>query len=241
LQPTHPATATSFEDSGFIAAEESYVPDIHWLAPVTEADLTRVDDYITERRQTWEQHLEEGMTALTGHLGAAGYTPSIDQQHPGMTSRPGALGAREVAVSARLKGTEAIIAKMRRFGEPLRVMLDIWGYRVVIATEDELDNVATCCGGLWETPTPQELLLRQGRLQFEWWRDYRRRNHAGLSPATTPQYDQAIHLNRKAPFGTVEIQVITLDLYVRVHGDPTSEDSHDRFVARRQELLRGNG
>ncbi len=215
--------------------------DIRSLGPVTEADFTRVDAYITARRQPWEHHLEEGMAALTGRLTAASYIPSTAEPQTDMIGRPGALGAREVAISGRLKDTRAIVAKMRRFGEPLRVMLDIWGYRLVVATDNQLDDVAGHCAGLWEAPSPHELLLRHGELQFEWWRDYRRRNHAGLSPATTPQYDQAIHLNPKAPFGIVEIQVMTLDLYIRVHGDPTSEDSHDRFVARRQALFRGNG
>lgn len=214
--------------------------DIRSLAPITEADFTRVDDYITARREAWERHLEAGLAELIGHLMAAGYTPSTAEQQPELTSRSDALGTREVEVSGRLKGTKAIVGKMRRFGEPLRVMLDIWGYRVVVATQNELDDVASHCAALWEAPTPRELLLRHGKLQFEWWRDYRRRSYAGLSPATTAQYDQAIHLNRKAPFGIVEIQVMTLDLYVRVYCDPASEDSHDRFVARRQELFRRN-
>jgi hypothetical protein len=118
-------------------------------------------------------------------------------------------------------------------------MLDVWGYRAVVATERELDAIAAHCAELWETPAPEELLLRRGTLQFDWWRDYRRRDHTGLSAATTAHYDQAIHLNRRAPFGIVEIQVLTFELYRRVHCDPASEDSHDRFVARREELLRG--
>jgi len=68
--------------------------------------------------------------------------------------------------------------------------------------------------------------------------DYRRRDHAGLSAATTNNYDQAVHLNRKPPFGIAEIQVMTFDLYRRVHCDPASADSHDAFVARREQLLR---
>jgi hypothetical protein len=31
---------------------------------------------------------------------------------------------------------------------------------------------------------------------------------------------------------------MTLELYARVHRDSTTEDSHDQFTARRQELLR---
>jgi hypothetical protein len=130
---------------------------------------------------------------------------------------------------------------MRRFGEPLRLMLDVWGYRAIVATEPVLNDAAERCAELWDTPTPAQLLLRHGKLQFGWWRDYRRRDHPGLSAATTPNYDQAIHLNRRAPFGIVEIQVLTLDLYRRAHCDPTSADSHDQFVARREELLRGGG
>jgi hypothetical protein len=210
------------------------VSDIPSLAPVTDADFALVEDYISARRQAWEQDLKEGLSELTSQLTAAGYTLSTAEP-------PDALGTRQVVVSGRLKDTTAIVAKMRRFGEPLRVMLDIWGYRVVVATESELDQVAARCAAPWATPTPDELLLRHGQLQFDWWRDYRRRSHAGLSPATTPRYDQAIHLNRKAPFGIVEIQVMTLELYARVHGDPASEDSHDHFVARRRELFRGTG
>ena len=78
-------------------------------------------------------------------------------------------------------------------------MLDVWGYRLVVATEEELDAVANHCLDLWSSPAPAELLLRHGALQFEPWRDYRRRDHTGLSAATTNGYDQAIHLNRKAP------------------------------------------
>ena len=141
-------------------------------------------------------------------------------------------------MSGRVKQTDAIVAKMRRFGEPLRVMLDVFGFRVVVASESELDDAAARCGDLWVTPTPAELLLRHGALQFDWRRDYRKRSHAGLSAATTAGYDQAIHLNRRAPFGIVEVQILTASLFRRVHCDPTSEDSHDRFVTRREALFR---
>jgi hypothetical protein len=214
--------------------------DIRALTPVTEKDYARVHDHITANRAAWELHLAAGLRELTGHLAVTGYAPLTADQRPDAMAGYGAIGTREVAVSARLKETGAIVAKMRRFGEPLRIMLDVWGYRVVAATEDELDDVGARCGELWETPTPPELLLRHGQLQFDWWRDYRRRDHAGLSAATTVHYDQAIHLNRRAPFGIVEVQVLTFDLYQRVHCDPANEDSHDRFVARRERLLRGD-
>jgi hypothetical protein len=239
--PSLPRVAALFAVSAYTVVGERCVSDISSLAPVTQADYRRIADYITASREAWERHLEAGLVDLAGHLAAAGYAPFISEQHRGVAFHVDALNPDEVAVFARLKDTKAIIDKMRRFGEPLRVMLDIWGFRIVVASETELEAVAMSCARLWETPAPSQLLLRHGQLQFDSWRDYRRRSHAGLSPATTAQYDQAIHLNRRAPFGIVEIQVLTLDLYVRVHCDPASDDSHDRFVARRQELFRENG
>jgi hypothetical protein len=214
------------------------VSEVPGLAPVTGEDFTRVLEFIEAHRASWEGLAVTGMQELLRHLRDASYRSHTSEGRPDLASGRGALDAGEVVVSWRLKDSQAIVAKMRRFGEPLRVMLDIWGYRVVVATERELDDVAARCAELWETPRPEELLLRHGRLQFDWWRDYRRRNHAGLSLATTAHYDQAIHMNRRAPFGMVEIQVLAFDLHRRVHCDPDSEDSHDRFVARREELLR---
>jgi hypothetical protein len=216
------------------------VSEVRALTPITEEDYARVRDYIMANRAGWERHLTAGLQELVNHLGVDGYVPSAAEERPYAMAGRGTVGAREVLVSDRLKETGAIVAKMRRFGEPLRLMLDVWGYRAVVATESALDDVAVRCAELWEEPTPPELLLRHGTLQFDWWRDYRRRNHAGLSAATTPRYDHAIHLNRRATFGIVEIQVLTFDLYRRAHCDPASNDSHDRFVARREELLRGD-
>jgi hypothetical protein len=216
------------------------VSDVRELAPVTEEDFARVSDFIEAHRAAWERSAASGLRDLIRHLGSAGYQPHTSEERPDAAAGHGTLDPREVIVSGRLKDSRAIVAKMRRFGEPLRVMLDVWGYRVVVATEHELDDVAARCVELWETPAPEDLLLRHGALQFDWWRDYRRRDHSGLSAATTAHYDQAIHLNRRAPFGIVEIQVLTFDLYRRAHCDPDSEDSHDRFVARREELLRGD-
>lgn len=215
----------------------SDVPD---LSPVTEDDYARVLDYITACRPEWESQLQSGLADLTGHLAAAGYQPFIAEERSDLAAGSGDLEPGAVLVSARLKDADAVVAKMRRFGEPLRIMLDVWGYRLVVAAEGALDAVANHCTGLWATPAPADLLLRHGELQFEPWRDYRRRDHAGLSAATTDRYDQAIHLNRKAPFGIVEIQVMTYGLYRRAHCDPASADSHDTFAARRQALLRSD-
>ncbi len=214
--------------------------DLPDLSPVTEDDYVRVLDYLTARKPEWESELQSGLAGLAGHLATNGYPAVTPIERPDLAIGRGDIEPTTVLVSARLKDPEAVIAKMRRFGEPLRVMLDVWGYRLVVATEQALETVANLCTGLWSAPAPAELLLRHGALQFEPWRDYRRRDHAGLSAATTDRYDQAIHLNRKAPFGITEIQVMTFELYRRAHCDPTSTDSHDAFVARREALLRGD-
>lgn len=59
---------------------------------------------------------------------------------------------------------------MRRFGEPLAVMLDIWGHRLIVPTIVDLDDVARRCAESWVTPDPEGVLLRNGALQFDWWR-----------------------------------------------------------------------
>lgn len=212
--------------------------EIRALIPVSEDDYAQVHAYISANRPAWEEQLETGLQTLIDLLRRGGFTSFTTAQRSNVAAGHAALRADEVLVSARLKGTDAIVAKMRRFGEPLRVMLDVWGYRAVVPAATRLDEVAELCTELWDTPSQHELLLRHGNLQFDWWRDYRLRNHAGLSAATTASYDEAIHLNRKAPFGIVEIQVMTFDLYYRVHCDRFSDDSHDRFVSRRDELLR---
>jgi hypothetical protein len=213
------------------------MPDLSDLSPVSDDDYARILAHLGSRRDEWESGLRSGQRALAKHISAAGVKACLAEERPDTMAGHGDIEPATVVIDARLKEAQAIVAKMRRFGEPLRVMLDIWGYRLLVETEDALDNVASCCGELWSTPDPSDLLLRHGTLQFAPWRDYRRRDHAGLSAATTDHYDQAVHLNRKAPFGIVEIQVMTFGLYQRAHCDPESEDSHDNFVARRQALL----
>lgn len=207
------------------------------LVPANDDDYAAVRAYLLDHAELWAAQLVAGSADLSAHLGGAGYRTLEASGLPDFLDVADVAGG-SVLVQARVKLPDAIVAKMRRFGEPLRVMLDRWGYRVVVSDEAALDEVADLCGGLWATPSPAELLLRNGELQFSPRRDYRRRDHAGLSAATTNSYDQAVHLNRKAPFGIVEIQVMTADLYRRVHGDPAGEDSHDTFVARREQILR---
>jgi len=213
------------------------VSDVRDLAPVTDADYATVREYIAACRTEWEEELAAGLRELEAHLTAAGYVVLDGARRLDVSAGREPLGPAEVVVSGRVKGTDAVVAKMRRFGEPLRVMLDVFGFRVVVA-EGELDAVAQRCAELWETPQPSELLLRHGALQFEWWRDYRKRSHPGLSSATTAGYDEAVHLNRRASFGIVEVQILAFDLFRRVHCDAGSDDSHDRFVARREALFR---
>lgn len=213
--------------------------DLTDLLPKTDDDYAAVLALLRSNETRWQDQLNSGLAGLVGHLDAAGYLPLLAPKNPELVAGHGSLSPNwAVLVSARVKKPEAIIAKMRRFGEPLRVVLDRWGYRAVVTNEAALGAVADSCAELWETPTPDELLLRNGELQFTARRDYRRRDHAGLSAATTNNYDQAVHLNRKISFGIVEIQVMTYDLYRRVHCDPASADSHDAFVARREQLLR---
>ncbi|MGH8886936.1 MAG: hypothetical protein ACRDYA_23660 [Egibacteraceae bacterium] len=73
----------------------------------------------------------------------------------------------------------------------------------------------------------EELLLRNGAMQSAWWRNYRLKNHVGLSPFAARGYDDAVHVNRRAPFGIVEVQVMTADLHRRVHCEPGREESHE--------------
>jgi hypothetical protein len=208
------------------------------VPPVSDDDYAQARDYVDTHRSDWEGDLRAGLTTIAGHLAGGGYRLVQAAEHLGLAAGNEPLEQATVLAAARFKTTAAIVAKMRRFGEPLKAMLDMWGYRLVVADEPALDRVAELCLGLWDTPAPDEMLLRSGELAFASWRDYRRRDHAGLSAATTDRYDQAVHLNRRAPFGIVEIQVLSWDLYRRVHCDPSSPDSHDTFVTRREAILR---
>lgn len=208
------------------------------LVPTADQDYAAVRTYLLDHAALWSSQLESGLADLFVHLDGNGYQTEFAVAGRQPDPAPSAVEPESVFMQSRVKTPDAIVAKMCRFGEPLRVMLDRWGYRVVVSDETSLGRVAALCAGLWTTPSPAELLLRNGELQFEARRDYRRRDHAGLSAATTNNYDQAVHLNRKTDFGIVEVQVMTWDLYRRVHGDPSGADSHDTFVARREQILR---
>jgi len=141
--------------------------DLTDLLPKTDDDYAAVLAFLRSNETQWQDQLNSGLAGLVGHLDAAGYLPLLAAKNPELVAGHGSLAPDwAVLVSARVKKPEAIIAKMRRFGEPLRVMLDRWGYRVVVTNETTLGAVADTCAELWETPTPDELLLRNGELQF---------------------------------------------------------------------------
>ena len=72
-------------------------------------------------------------------------------------------------------------------------------------------------------------------------RDYRTKEHPGRSGATSLNYDEAVHVNRRAPFGVVEIQAMTHDLLLRAFRVQGLEESHRRFAQRRTRARRGSG
>jgi hypothetical protein len=208
------------------------------VRPTSEEDYTAAKEYIDRHRGLWMAQLLDGGHELMEHLRAAGYrVPPADAGWTADTVGADVADG-EIAVLSRLKETQAIVAKMRRFGEPLCSMLDIWGYRLVVGEGRSIDRVAQIVALFWTTPSEQELLLRNGELRFPWWRDYRSQSHAGLSPIVSSSYDDAIHINRKASFGIAEFQVMTDDLYRRAHCQSFLEESHDRYVAERARLFR---
>ena len=72
-------------------------------------------------------------------------------------------------------------------------------------------------------------------------RDYRTKEHPGRSGATSLNYDEAVHVNRRAPFGVVEVQAMTHDLFLRAFQARGLDESHRRFARRRTGALRKPG
>src|SRR5262245_22623543 len=141
---------------------------------VTQGAISKLENAEDVRVSTLRQYLEPSVRASSSSLCSTTRTSAVCRSISAgasrlthapclaadATHRPGlAVGRRDieprtVLVSARLKDPEAVVAKMSRFGEPLRVMLDVWAYRLVVATEEALDAVATRCLDLWSTPAP---------------------------------------------------------------------------------------
>src|SRR3989449_5157099 len=85
-------------------------------------------------------------------------------------------------------------------------------------------NDSSCCGG--------------GQMRFAPVRDYRTKEHPGRSGATSLNDDETVHVNRRAPFGVVEIQAMTHDLFLRAFRVQGLEESHRRFAQRRTRARR---
>jgi hypothetical protein len=205
--------------------------------PTSDDDYAAARAYMDLHRPVWEAQLLDGERELASHLRASGHRVLSPGDRPGVIAGIDGLVEGEVMLVGRLKEPEAVVAKMRRFREPLCSMLDIWGYRLIVGTGGSIDGAAEAVGRLWSTPSDAELLLRNGELQFSWWRDYRLRSHAGLSPIASFRYDDAIHVNRRASYGIAEFQVMTYDLYRRAYCDPSRDESHERYVTERSRLF----
>lgn len=203
------------------------------LHPTGEDDFTRLAAEIIRLREAWRRELLSGCDAIRQAAQAAGYEPTAGEERVLVLRGRLSLGGCQVALQARLKKTEAILGKMKRYGEGLAEILDIWGYRLVVPDGHALDDLATSLTSLWDPPTEADLKLRRGDLQFSPWRDYRRQDHLGLAESTASTYDEAVHLNRRAPFGLVEIQILTQDLYNRAFVSHENEESHVAFRRRR--------
>jgi hypothetical protein len=120
-------------------------------------------------------------------------------------------------------------------------MLDIWGIRLVVPGNDSLDDAARLAEAQWANVPERQLMLRGGQMRFAPIRDYRTKEHVGRSGATSFKYDAAVHVNRRAPFGVVETQVMTHDLFLRAFQSQGLEESHRRFAQRRTRTLREPG
>lgn len=204
--------------------------------PRSEQDYVDAAHHIEESRATWLRDLVAGQTLLAHTLAAAGHPPLSEDETSAVFGCHLVHAHPNVALGCRLKATEAIIAKMRRFGEPLKSMLDIFGFRIVVGTGGSLDAIEECIAAVWADPSAEQMLLRNGGLQFPPRRDYRSRVHAGLSPTSSQAYDDAIHVNRYAGFGMAEIQVMSIDLFRRIHCHGPSDVSHESYVAKRARL-----
>jgi hypothetical protein len=204
---------------------------------LSQGDYSRLSQSIKSFRDIWTQQLKDGEKVLSILLQEKDYFILEGNERSLVLAGQRALVPNEIAIMSRLKGTASIIAKMQRFGESLANMLDVWGYRVVVCDEFQLERVTEILKGLWNTPTKEELLLRHGALQFEWLRDYRKKSHSGLSDATSLRYDYAIHINRRVPFGICEIQVMTEDLYKRACLDSPQDEGHRQFAHRRDQIF----
>ena len=214
--------------------------DLGTLRPTSEADYRTIEREIRRQRAAWAAHLRSARREVKLLLEDAGLRELRGSESlASVNGEP--LSTQSYLLLSRLKSSEAIRRKMARFGEELCCMLDIWGIRLVLPDIDALDAVASLVQAHWEDVPERQLMLRGGQMRFAPVRDYRAREHVGRSGATSFNYDEAVHINRRAPFGVVEIQVMTHDLFLRAFQAQALEESHRRFAHRRTRALRKPG
>lgn len=145
--------------------------------------------------------------------------------------------SRDVAVQSRAKANVSIIEKMSRFDETLEEMLDLFGLRAIAYNMEQVERISEeICVQFGVEPQESEMTLRSGTLVFPPFRDYRKRDWPGVSPATSSGYNEAIHLNRKMASHIVEIQIMTQPLFNKfVSRD--MEESHEKFKIRQAALF----
>ena len=219
----------------------SGIPDaLSMLRPASEADYRKIELEIRRQRAAWVGHLRVARREMKLVLERRGLRELRGGEREASVNG-GSLPPESYFLLSRLKSSGAILRKMARFGEELCCMLDIWGIRLVVPDIDSLESAAPLVLTHWADVPERQLMLRGGEMRFAPVRDYRTQDHLGRSGATSLSYDQAVHVNRRAPFGVVEIQVMTHDLFLRAFQAQGLDESHRRFAQRRTRALRKPG
>ncbi len=139
-------------------------------------------------------------------------------------------------IQYRAKSDESIANKISRFGETLAEILDLYGIRHVVPDMETVEKVAhEIVEGFAETPTEVDMTLRGGSMVFLHFRDYRKRDWVGASPATAGGYTDAFHVNRKHEGRIFELQIMTRALFEK-YCSSDSEESHEAFKKRQATL-----
>ena len=143
-----------------------------------------------------------------------------------------------IAVEYRAKTNKSIIDKLSRYNESLDEILDLFGLRIVVNNTKYLDRVSNIIiKSLWDIPSKEEMIIRNGTMFFAPIRDYRKRDWQGVGPATSGGYNDAVHINKKSKYGIVEIQIMTLDLFKK-YFDPKSSENHDKFKSKQMKIYK---
>lgn len=138
----------------------------------------------------------------------------------------------------RAKENQSIVEKLSRFDESLSEVHDLYGLRVVVKDFDCVEHLAAAViQGFGTTPTDEEMMIRGGTLVFAPFRNYRKRDWIGVSPASSSGYVDAIHMNRKWNNRIVELQILTEDLFKK-YCQSDADESHVAFKKRQAELYR---